>query len=132
MLLIERLGLLQRRSVEEQRILPLEDARTNVASDVIVQHVAAGGGNDQQRQQDDDIHATDGGHGARHEQQRVAWQEGRDDKTGLAENDGEEDGVDPHAVLLNKDDEIRVQVQHDVDEGGQIFHVGVNSENAGF
>ena len=48
--------------------------------------------------------------GARHEQQRVAGQERRDDQSGLAEDDGEEDGVSPQMVLLDDAEQVLVDM----------------------
>jgi signal transduction histidine kinase len=70
-------------------------------------------------QQDGNVHATERGQCAGDEEQRIAWQEGGDDEAGLAEDDDEEDRVDPRPVLLHQHRQVLVEVQDDVDEAGR-------------
>jgi len=49
------------------------------------------------------------------EQKRGAGQEGRHRQPGFRETHQEEDGVDPGAVLLNQVEQVRVDVQDEID-----------------
>ena len=69
-----------------------------------------------------DVHATGGRQRPGHEQQGVAGQEGEHHQTGLAEDDQEQDRVDPGAVLGRESRQMHVEVQDDVDECGEEFH----------
>ena len=50
----------------------------------------------------------------RDKEQRIAGEERRDDKAGLAEDDREQDRVNPDAVLLHHGRQMLVEVQDDI------------------
>jgi hypothetical protein len=100
----------------------VEDLRPEIAANLVVEHVAEYRGGDQHREQHADLHAAECSQRAGDEEQRVSRQEGRHHETRFAEDDGEENGVDPLPVLLHQHRQVLVEVQDDVDEAGQVFH----------
>jgi hypothetical protein len=54
-----------------------------------------------------------------HKQQRIAGQKRHDDQTGFAVDNQEQDRIHPHAILLGKRQQMCVQMQDDVYEGGK-------------
>jgi hypothetical protein len=64
------------------------------------------------------------------EQQRIAGQERRHHQAGLAEDDREQDEVDPAAVLLQQGGEMLVEMDDDVPEPEQEFHRSARRERS--
>ncbi len=58
------------------------------------------------------------------EQQRITGQEGRDHQAGLGEHHQEHDGVDPDIEARQQLDQVAVQVQDEIQQEVQQFHVG--------
>ncbi len=112
--LVEDMGLQQRRLVEEARLFPAQGARPYGVAYPVVGVVAGDRGDEQCRAQHRDIHGAAGGQCAGDEQQRIARQKGRHHQTGLAEDDREQDHVDPLAVLLDQHDQMPVQMEHEI------------------
>jgi hypothetical protein len=130
---VEKPRLEQRVPVEKARILPLEDLRPDITPNLIIEHVAERRRRHQRDQENGDVHPAHGGQPARHEQQRIPRQERRDDESRLTENDGEQNGVDPCAILLNKHGEMFVEMQHDIGKEGKHFDKeGEHFHEAGF
>ena len=69
-----------------------------------------------------DVHAAGRRQRAHHEEQRVAGQEGRDHQAGLAEDDEEEQGVDPGPVLRHEGRQVVVEVDREIPQQGEKFH----------
>jgi hypothetical protein len=118
----EGMGAIQVFPLQEAAALEPEHPGAQEAADPVIDVVAAQGRHDQGARQDHRVHAARRRHRARHEQQGIAGQEGRDDEPGLHEDDGEQDGVDPDAIALHQQGQMLVQMQDDVDELGQQFH----------
>jgi hypothetical protein len=57
------------------------------------------------------------------EQQRVPGQNRRHDQSGLAEDDQEQDRVDPEVIVGDELGEMLVEMQDEVDEPADQFHV---------
>ncbi len=116
----------QRVAVEEARILPVEYLGAEIAANMVIDRVAEDGCAREHTHQHEDVHPALAQRRQRpsHEKQRVAGQERRHDETGFGKDDDEQDAVDPQPVLLHQKREMLVEVQHDVDELGQDFHVG--------
>jgi len=45
--------------------------------------------------------------------------ERRDDQSGLAEDDQKQDQIDPDAVVAHQPLQVTVEMQHDIEEGGE-------------
>ena len=71
----------------------------------------------------------DGGERSDGEQQRIARQKRRHDQPGFAEDDREQNRVDPHLVIGDKLGEMLVEVQDEVDEPGDQFHEAVSQKS---
>ena len=77
-----------------------------------------------QRRQQLNVHCTAGGNRTRDEQQRISGQEGCYHQAGFTENNQKQNEINPVAVILNKPDEMLIQVQDDVDESCEKFQSG--------
>jgi hypothetical protein len=102
----------------------VEHLRPQIAADRIVHAVAEHGGGDQRGIEQPQVHAARSAQRAGDEEQRVARQEGRDDEAGLGEDDQEQDGIHPGAVLGEQGREVLVEVDGDVPGEGEQFHEG--------
>ncbi|MNC50500.1 hypothetical protein D3C75_997440 [compost metagenome] len=115
MLGIEGVGL--------DQIVAAEDLRIGIAKQLIpeevaygvVHHVAEHGGDDQHPRQGMHIQHAAHGEGACGKQQGVAGQEGGHHQAGLTEDDEEQDGVNPDAIVLEQLFQVHVNVQNKVD-----------------
>ncbi len=115
-------GLVERRPVEEARLLPAEHLRPEIMADPVIDVVAENRRRQQHRAQHRDVHAAGGRQRSGDEQQRIAGQERRHHEAGFHEDDQEQDGVDPRAVVGEQHRQMLVQVKHDVDEARDQFH----------
>jgi len=73
-------------------------------------------------------HEPGTGHDAGGEEQGIPRQEGRDHEAGLAKDDDEQDGIDPHPVLFHQFEEMGVDMQDEVHQICQKFHVHLNRD----
>jgi len=119
---VEGLGDLQMAAAEDLRVRVGEQPDAEEAADAVVDGVAENGGDDQQNHHQVDVHRVLGGDGASDEQQRVARQERRHHQAGLAEDDQEQDAVDPGPVGRGQLRQVAVDVQDEVDDELDEFH----------
>ena len=90
--------------------------------DPVVDRVADDRRRGQAQDEPADLEGLQGGEGPRREEQGVAGQERHDDEARLDEDDHEEDGVGPEAVLLDDGAEVPVEVQGDVEDLLEEIH----------
>jgi len=117
--------LLQRRLVEEAGIFPVEDLGAEETPDLVIDHVTEHRRGKQNADQRPDIHAalTNCRQRAGHKKQRIAGKERENDEARLGKDDKEQDAVDPQPVLLHQNGQMLVEVQNDIEELRQEFHV---------
>ncbi len=133
MLLVERLGL-QHVILLQPRDRPAEGSRTDQPPDAKIRLVAENCGCHQEQpkpcraQRSRLVHRRKR---AQRKQERIAGQERRDHQTRLAEDDREQNRVDPNVVLSDELSEMAVKVQNEVDEMSDEFHWGSTDSNAG-
>ena len=103
--------------------IPLEDGRAHMTTDEVVHRVAHDTGGQQHQQHMAVAHETGTGHDTGGKKQGIPRQEGRDHEAGLAKDDDEQDGIDPHPVLFHQLEEMGVDMQDEVHQICQKFHV---------
>src|SRR5688572_15348164 len=96
--------------------LPEFGARADLASDAVVHGVAGDRGPEQQPRDDPRVERPGGGGGSRRQKERVAGQDGRRDQPRLAEEDEEQDGVNPSPVSRDGGSERLVEMEEEVEE----------------
>ncbi|EHM55780.1 hypothetical protein HMPREF9080_00442 [Cardiobacterium valvarum F0432] len=116
---IEGFGAVQIFAAEKARVGIGEEAVAEVFADGKVGGVSEDGSGDEQRHHQVNVHLAERGNAAGGEKQRIAGQDGGDDKAGLAEDDKEEDGVDERAVAGADLAEVTVDVQDKIKDGAE-------------
>jgi hypothetical protein len=85
--------------LKKRELFPVEDLRPEIAADLVVEHVAKHRCDHQHGEQEADLHAAQRCQRTGHEQQRIAGQERRHHEAGFAEDDHEQDRIDPLARI---------------------------------
>jgi hypothetical protein len=98
------------------RVFGPEHSRPDVTADRVIDGVAENGGKCKQQEKQADVERAGRGQRAGGEEQRVARQKGRDDQSGLREDDREEPTVHPHAVPADELREMDVEMKEEIDE----------------
>ena len=120
MFFVERMGLLQRLSIQPIVILSEHLLADGVAQPVIDD--AAGNGSDKKQQhQNPDIHGTGRAQGAADKQQRITRQKKQHQQRSFTEYDGKQQGIDQGAILHNDDVEILIKMQCCLKELQEMF-----------
>ncbi|MCY1508979.1 hypothetical protein D9M68_433060 [compost metagenome] len=109
------MGALQVVAAEDLRLGIAEQAFARRSPDHVVEAVAADGRDHQQAAEQPGVHGTAGADGAGDEQQGVAGEERRHHQPGLAEDDQEEDGVDPGPVIGDQKVQVLIKVEDEID-----------------
>ena len=124
MALKKRVGPIHVSAFEEARIIKPENSRPQIAADRVIQRIPDNRRRDQQKHQGMHVEFACGGKRSRHEQQRVAGQERRDDHAGFQENNEKKDCVNPGAVRLGQLPQMLVQVKNQIEKTGKQVHRG--------
>jgi len=99
-----------------------EQARPEVVADPVVRVVAQERSRGQREEEIVNVRIAGRGQRAGDEEQRISGQERRHHQAGLAEDDREQDGVDPRAILRDQRLEMGVEVKDQVEEAGEELH----------
>ena len=121
MLLVEGMGLVDMFTLDEP-VRALQQAQPDQPADPVVGVVTAERSQHQQRREPFQPQRAQTAQRTRHKQQRIAGQERRHHQAGFAIDDQEQDGIYPHTILPGECQQVGVQMQDDVDEGGEQVH----------
>ncbi len=80
----------------------------------VVSYIAEHGSDNQCPGQQIDIQCRADGQGSCGKQQRVTRQEGRYHQTGFTEDDQEQNGIDPEAIVIHQGLQVNIDVQDKV------------------
>jgi hypothetical protein len=116
------MGALEILGIEPARLPVLEQARAEEAPNRIIAGVSGYCGDGQKNHQQMYIDPAQRCERPGHEQQRISGQERRDHQPGFAEDDQEQDHIDPRPVVPDQRAEMAVEMQGKVKNHEQQFH----------
>jgi len=122
-LLVECVGPVEILSLEEAGVLGPENGRPQLEADGVIRHVAEDRSSREDRGEQADVEPSACGEGAEGEDDRIAWEKGRHDEAGFAEDEEEHQDICDSAILLEDRSQISIDVEDYVDELQEWVHV---------
>ena len=123
MLLEERMRAIEIVAIEQPPRDPrsrrrAEDPRSDDAAGGVVDGIAGERGNREQHERERRAERAGGRQRPRRKEKRVARQKRCDHEAGLGEDDGEQQTIHPRSVGADELQEVLVEVEEEVDQGG--------------